>query len=859
MFLEKLEIKGFKSFAERTALSFRPGLTSVVGPNGSGKSNLVDAIRWVMGEQSAKNLRSKRGGEVIFAGGKSRAGMGLAEVSMYLNNEDGQMPVDYSRVVLTRRLYKTGESEYLLNQGKVRLHEIQTLLARSGFGQRTYGIVGQGMIGSLIEATAKERLAMFEDAAGVRGFRLKREQAIKKLQSARLNLDRVEEILAEVEPRYRYLERLVKKEEKRKKVKEELSEIEAELFATLWVILRSRQEETLEKQEKLTLRKDEVVNRINEWRKLASASQVGERLAEMEKVRDRLSYFEKEKAALAERILLIKHRLANETEVGKIEEWKDKIGRGEEELNAAWKTTKTKENDLSEKRAILADLEEKEAKVQKEIEMVKNKINEVNGVDLRELVIKVVEDLEQVEGEDEKIVNELKNCSDISKLKQICDRLVRNHQISKRRLFGLREKIRMGNNLEDIETELIGLKEQRKKLTKAVSEHRILVAVVETEIKSFRQKIADKEIEIRHYQKMFEELKMAGEGEDYKEEMGEIDELMTRFSQRIDHLGEGLKEDLGQVRKREEWRVKIEENLRLEDERLFLIRGKIDGLKSGQDQLQVSLNNLDQEIRQKYGPRAKFQKDVWDKKQGSYRAENIKKLEEKRENLKQTIAGCGVLEAEVKKEYRECRERIEFLKKQRADVIDAVTHLEDLIKELGGKIKNNFEGSFELIANKFQKYFEILFGGGRVDLRRQVVKDGEDEGVGIEIRVVPPGRRVSSIESLSGGEKALSSVALLMAFIENNPSPFIVLDEVDAALDEANSGRLADIVQEMSQKVQFVSVTHNRETMKRAAVLYGVTRAGDGVSKVLSLDFEKISRGEFVYETKKEVRQTIVA
>src|SRR3972149_6822391 len=234
MYLEKLEIQGFKSFALPTTLTFKPGITAIVGPYGSGKSNIADAARWVLGEQSMKTLRGKKAEDVIFSGSDSKARLGMAEVSLYLNNEDRQAPIDYTELMITRRLYRDGESEYLLNKNRVRLQDIQLLLAKSNFGQRSYSIIGQGMIDSILSASTQERKEFFDEATGVRQFQIKKDQALSKLTASLENLRQVEAVLLEIEPRLRSLTRQVKRLERREVIETELKQLQKNYYGFLW-------------------------------------------------------------------------------------------------------------------------------------------------------------------------------------------------------------------------------------------------------------------------------------------------------------------------------------------------------------------------------------------------------------------------------------------------------------------------------------------------------------------------------------------------------------------------------------------------------------------------------------------------
>ncbi len=240
MYLSKLEVQGFKTFAKKTTLSFLPPmgdrypLTSIVGPNGSGKSNLADAIRWVLGEQSLKLLRGKKSEDVIFSGSEGRGRSGFAEVSITLNNEDHLMPLDYDEVTITRRLYRDGNSEYLLNEGSARLSDIQLLLAQANVGQRSYSVIGQGMIDHILVSSPEERKAFFDDATGVKPLQLKRHEAILKLKRTYENLTDVEMLVSEIEPRLRSLKRQVQRLEQREEVETELHTLESSYFGTLW-------------------------------------------------------------------------------------------------------------------------------------------------------------------------------------------------------------------------------------------------------------------------------------------------------------------------------------------------------------------------------------------------------------------------------------------------------------------------------------------------------------------------------------------------------------------------------------------------------------------------------------------------
>ena len=271
MYLERLEVQGFKTFAQKTVLKFpqpnkeRHSVTSIVGPNGSGKSNLSDAIRWALGEQSLKILRGKKSEDVIFSGSIGRARSGFAEVSLTFNNEDGAMPIDFKEVTMTRKLHRDGTSAYLLNGQGTRLSDIHLLLAQANVGQRSYSVVGQGMVDHILVATPEERKAFFDDATGVRQFQLKRHEAMLKLKRTYENLTEVELVLNEISPRLRSLKRQVNRLEKREQVETELAELQHNYYSTLWTDLQTNLKTTREQFNQLDAKYRAAENKLKSY------------------------------------------------------------------------------------------------------------------------------------------------------------------------------------------------------------------------------------------------------------------------------------------------------------------------------------------------------------------------------------------------------------------------------------------------------------------------------------------------------------------------------------------------------------------------------------------------------------------
>lgn len=747
MYLQKLEIQGFKSFANKTVLEFTPkskggkSITAVVGPNGSGKSNIADAVRWVLGEQSLKLLRGKKSEDVIFSGSPKKPRMGFAEVSLYLNNEDGSAPIDFREVVLTRRVYRSGESEYLINKSKVRLSDVLLLLAQSNFGQKTYAIIGQGMVDAMLLATPTERKEFFDEATGVEQYQMKRNQAMNKLKASEENLRQAETLFAEIEPRVKSLTRQMKRLAERSQVEAELKNLQKKYYSHLWKELNGKMktEETrvaplLEKKKKLEGEVAEAEGKLKTMEKEQPTSDVFRKLqAEYEKL------FE-EKNHLRERDMAIKNKMA-----------------------------------LAEH----AELVRPMAMPASEIEMT-------------------VEDLfKSYDGFVKKFLG-AKDASVLSDLKKEAEEL-------RKEFAAFFAKLKR--------------EPAKKEVTKI-------------------DPALPKELE-----------KISGEIENINRTLTEVQVKIENFNREQEAERRSFFE--------------LQRNLQLKQHELYLLSSEINAIQVEGAGAAARREDLEREIRQEVGDPAGlgdpegFEPD-W---------------HEKIFKFKHQLELIGGIDPETEKEYKESSERYEFLKTQIADLRGAIDSLMKVIGELDGIIKKQFDTAFHKINDEFGKYFKILFGGGKAQLiLRKEIKVPEEEAAaegeemsaeekepasakatagrskgeefiaGIEVEATPPGKRLKNIGMLSGGERALASIALLSAIISNNPAPFVVLDEVDAALDESNSIRFANVFDEMTGKTQFILITHNRATMQKASILYGVTMEADGVSRLLSLNLEQAEK-----------------
>jgi len=776
MFLKKVEISGFKSFAQKTVLEFASGddtrddgkrfpITAIVGPNGSGKSNVADAIRWVMGEQSMKNLRGKKSEDIIFAGSGKKERLGSAWASLYFDNHDKRIPLEFSEVVITRKLFRSGESEYLINGSKVRLLDVVDLLARTGVGRESYCVINQGMSDSVLSATPAERRMILEDAAGVKHFQVKKGRAIKKLDSTRENLERVGDLLNEIEPHLKILKRQAEKAQKGKDVADRLKEKQIKLYSFLWHSFLE------EKNNVLGEKGDFGAKMMNVQR-------------EADKINDELSRQSKEIQSSEKQEELEKRKQELLGELNKLE----------------------KELVITEGRIVI---EKERENSQKIIESIPVDLNYVK------------EKISKIRKDQKELISHIQNAEKMEDLQNIKEFAGAIDQ----KLLDLYEEVGKGEAMRtdagqtrtdaEIEKKLKGLEENKNKIGKSIGEFK-------SEIEKINKKIEQ-------------------EREDSREAKQKFFELEREFSKKQEELGK-LKDQFNEY-KIKQARIEVrEEDLigEIKNELKMEVLGlKFDGEKVIREELEKEIYRL---------------KVQWEQ-----------------------IGGIDPL---IVDEYEETKKRFEFLTQESKDLEDAIKSLREVVKEMDQKINEVFKDAFEKINDEFSKYFKIIFGGGqakliksKVEIRKPKIlvqgesafsgkseesKAGENidkeiddleneeeikEEIGVDISACPPGKRINNLSMLSGGERSFTSLALLFAIISYNPPPFAILDEVEAALDEANSKRFGRIIQELSDNTQFVIITHNRETMRQALLLYGVTMGEDGISKLLSVRLDQIGAG----------------
>jgi len=902
MFLEKLEIQGFKSFANKNVLKFsaadkggvklqktedclrgKLGITAVVGPNGSGKSNIADAVRWVLGEQSVKLLRGKKSEDVIFSGSSKRSALSFTEVSLYLNNSGRaprkDNPIEYSEVVVTRRLYRDGASEYLLNGARVRLLDISLLLAKAHFGQRAYSVIGQGMVENFLNTTMAERKEFFDEATGVKVFQIKRDDAMNKLGSARDNLAQAGGLLAEIEPRMRSLTRQMKRLEQRTEIEGRLRELQKNFYAAQWHQLNNELKavnKNLLAKEQVIRVKEKEINKISEELEKMRWRQPGQ--DESRVCEEKKKQLEKERNDLFQKISDIKAQINISYEASG-------------QTDAAWlnrRAAQLTQGQAEEKHSI-ADFERQKKEGELKVAEIKSE---------RERLNKIVLELRSRETGGQH--NDLRELP--TRLKQYVAELIKIHQDimlslerpdgteeARRHLKILKEKLSFlqAELAEDKKTALSEKKSAQAEIVKIEQEQQILIEQYielqgnvrgwEAKIKAAKMSLAEKEQEQSDIKRKLEQSGKNPPAQNaLKKQLDELDASLLKIKiaeEKIDVRLASLQEEGRRERDKMFQQQQIVHNLQTEM--------NVDSAAAGQlriekARLETKLEDLEGEIRAEL--------------------ENVRLIIDMREvdlnldreaaaaeisKLKHQLELIGGIDPEVQKEYTETKVRCDFLTGQTGDLESGIASLEKVVAELDKDIAAKFDKSFSDIASNFEKYFKILFNGGSAKLVKIMedpkdleekeqgdsepaesladIQAGKDEKIqqknkivlrqarqvltGIEIQATPPGKKIKSISMLSGGERALTAIALICAIISVNPSPFVVLDEVDAALDEANSARLGNILEELAHKTQFIVITHNRSLMYKANIIYGIAMGADGVSQLLSLKVGEAAAG----------------
>ena len=792
MEFKKIQLNGFKSFADKTNFLIEDGLTGIVGPNGCGKSNIVESLRWVMGETSAKSMRGSGMEDVIFSGTSNKTSKNIAEVAVTVFNESKDGPVQFrelDEINIRRKIEKDKGSKFYINDKEVRARDAQMFFADLSTGAHSPSMISQGRIGALVTAKPTDRRAILEEAAGISGLHVRRHEAELRLTAAENNLKRADELRRQQEKQLANLQKQAEEATKYKNISDEIKKIEAGLY---YLKLLEIDKEIKVENEINTEAEDEVSGfnkKINELESLVKLETEKveplrqkniENLSKIQRLNLELQGLDEENTRIQNEIENIKKSLKT---------FDDDINREKGiviDANSNEKRLKEEKSDLIE---VDSKYYETEKKSNQDLEAAKNKLK--NEIDI---VKELIESKKNTEA-----ITALDNCKSI--IEEYAQSYSQNQNIK-------RESIKRNERINIIDKEIESWKNLLANSEKMV-----------TELSERKNKLSLQLEKLDNQPKLQAEKKgQISEGLRISEnEKNDNESIINITDQKIDSLRTQLNE--------------IQEQSIQIRERRASSGATIEGLKKRKDDLVDRINselNLSEgnilENSNLFGkeelPDAVNQEDLLDKK-------------------KQERDKLGSVNLKADEETNKYEAEIKKMEQDRADLVTAIIKLKDSINELNQKGRERLIEAFDKVNRKFNEVYTKLFNGGNAKL--ELVDSDDPLEAGLEMLVSPPGKRLQSITLLSGGEQALTALSLVFAVFLTNPSPICVLDEVDAPLDDANVTRFCSLLEELTKitNTKFIIVTHHALTMSKMNRLYGVTMPEKGISQLVAVDLQK--------------------
>ncbi|MDR2096701.1 MAG: AAA family ATPase [Treponema sp.] len=938
MFLKSLDIFGFKSFADHTQVVFADGITALLGPNGCGKSNVVDAIKWVLGEQASRAMRAEKMEDVIFNGTENRKPLNVAEVTLTLANEKGLLPLDMPEVEIKRRLYRSGESEYFINSQSVRLKEIRELFWDTGVGKAAYSVMEQGKIDQILSSKPDERRYLFEEAAGITRFKVKSAEAERNLAKTEENMHQVEGILGEVKHSYDSLKVQAEKTLKFRALREDVFQFELDIQLLRLKQFKYERDGRIETLKRQTAVRDRMQAEVDALRKsleenMDVVNSMEEKLVEYQKSIYGLAVEknarEKELRLLTEqrseikakivqnegreRAALIKiEELSDDADEQdslvsglrkKVEDIADNIASFEENIQLA--AGRMGENEQSVKRIEeeIKRLQAEQARYEKDLEAITDDIVAAldkglkeagySGVERRNTEAALSETLgllkTALEGRG-KLIQDIAAFADWAADGRKPGQEAGAPPEELRRIAGA-----LADSLADAAAKAekaLSLFESYRKSTPAFIDEFLAPEGIITKKRNYDAKIRAAKDGVDQARERISGLRQDNEnlGQKIDEYRSTLEELRVNRVRMVTQAQSA--EDQARLIRRElagqeGLRKTIQDELFLDrkrfeeiNERISDAESELAGIEQKGIDLTAELEKLERDIETRNGAVAGKQNAI--KKQAAEYAkvqENLEKIHlelvqseteikniqdnfrethsrdlmefeeriftinvpasELREKLaaaRTALRELGSVNLMAPEEFAEKKERYEFLTNQLADLEKARKDLEDLTREIRAESSELFIATYNKIKKNFHNMFRRLFGGGRAELR--LVDANHVLESGIEIYAQPPGKKLENINLLSGGERSMTAVALLFATYRVKPSPFCLLDEIDAALDEQNVNRFVQVLREFGSTSQFIVITHNKKTVIGAGTLLGITMEESGVTKAIAIRLE---------------------
>lgn len=910
MVLKSMDMFGFKSFADKIHVEFETGITAIVGPNGCGKSNVVDAVKWVLGEKQAKNLRGQTMEDVIFSGTDHRKGLSLAEVSLTIDNSARALDFEADTVTISRRVFRDGESEYLINKSPVRLKDIDKLFMDTGIGKSAYSVMEQGKMDLILSTRAEDRRYIFEEAAGISRYKMQKKESLKKLQDTGDNLERLNDIIKEIEREKDLKSKQAEKTKEYLDLKQRLSDLDIKVNIIKYgelarkfekntadieklkkdrELLSGRVTRVIAENEKDEKKKNDLQYQLFEIEKKLDAYRVRRETIDLstEKNRKLVQEHESRMKGISRKVeergenlerLIAEKKKSEDTAV----QLKARIEEDRKKLSEFFETRKRKIESIHQSRDRIEDNNRKI----KETELNLRKLRESLEVVIRKLVDAIekrkieLEDSEQERQEVKRLIEDelnvvemnIHNALDELKLKSVEKAWAFLDKIN---IESLRENIYKFEGYEDgfrsilfdktgIHAEKENLDRRIRELVLSVDEMRadntmldefiqkeqLELENVNSMITRFERDIARAENDSNWIEKQMgslvhqiddikkqidnfnEDLVKTGKAvEDLMKEIRESEDRLIQFTEK----SEALRKNMNELSER---RSEIEKNIvmrkgesRKDEEELEKLTDRINALERSAVELAFKRDGIQDYLWTEYEKRIQ---DIDDRKLNEAM---VADFQNDIQNLKKKIQDLGPINNLAIQEYKDLKKRFEYYLNQKVDIEKAREDIISVIEDINKTSVELFLSTFQEIQKNFSEVFKRLFEGGEAFLEIPDTENVLESGIDIMVR--PPGKKFKNINLLSGGERALTAIALLFATYMVKPSPFCFLDEIDAPLDEQNIGRFVKMLREFSRGTQFIIVTHNKKTMSISESIYGVTMEEPGVSKLVSMKIDR--------------------
>ncbi len=792
MEFKKIQLNGFKSFADKTNFLIENGLTGIVGPNGCGKSNIVESLRWVMGETSAKSMRGSGMEDVIFSGTSNKTSKNIAEVSISVSNPNNEGPVQYrelEEVHVRRKIEKDKGSKFFINDKEVRARDAQMFFADLSTGAHSPSMISQGRIGALVTAKPTDRRAILEEAAGISGLHVRRHEAELRLSAAENNLKRADELRRQQEKQLANLQKQAEEATKYKNISDEIKKVEAGLYYL----------KLLEIDKEIR-----VENEINT-----------EAEGEVSGFNDKISAIDNLIKSETDKVTPLREKnIENLSKIQRLnlelQSLDEENTRIQDEIENIKKSLRTFDDDISREKGIVIDAKSNEKRLKEEkgelieIDSRYYETEKKSNEDLNNTKNKLKLEIDQIKEliklqKNEEAIKVLDNCKII--IEEYADSYSKNQSIKK-------ESVKRNERINIIDQEIGSWKNLLSNSEKMVNELTERKSKLNSQLEQLDrqpEKQAEKKGQISEGLRISEKEKVENESiinltdekiESLRVQLNEIQEQSIQIRERKASSGatiEGLKKRKNDLVDRINSELNLTEENILENSNLY-----------GKEELPDAVN----------------QEDLLDKKK------------QEREKL-------GSVNLKADEETNKYEVEIKKMEQDRADLVTAIIKLKDSINELNQKGRERLIEAFEKVNRKFNEVYTKLFNGGSAKLE---LVDSEDPlEAGLEMLVSPPGKRLQSITLLSGGEQALTALSLIFAVFLTNPSPICVLDEVDAPLDDANVTRFCSLLEELTKitNTKFIIVTHHALTMSKMDRLYGVTMPEKGISQLVAVDLQK--------------------